>query len=169
MSNRPFDRLISVTGVVTLFSMAAASAQPAPQVDVVFEKPASFVDAYPRARGGSEQDLKETLDAIQRIFATESARRLKAGDQLNVTVLDLDLAGEIEPGRTGVMELRVLRPITWPRMTVRYTLKRDGKESSADATISDPGYQDNAGICANGGALCYERQMIGRWLTRQFG
>ncbi|MBL8517939.1 MAG: DUF3016 domain-containing protein [Betaproteobacteria bacterium] len=169
MNTAQTARLLIAALVALLLTPFAATAQPAPVVEVVFEKSENFIDAYPRTRGGSERDLKETLEGIQRIFAEESARRLKAGDRLKITVTDLDLAGEIEPGRTGVMELRVLRRITWPRMTVRYSFSREGRESTAEATLSEPGYQDNAGFCARSGALCYERQMIGRWLTRQFG
>lgn len=155
--------------LIVLSIALPAGAQTAPAVEVSFEKPEAYVDAYPRARSGSNAELKQTLDRIQRIFAEQGARFLKPGDRLKVTVLDLDLAGEIEPGRTGILELRVLRSITWPRMTVRYTFTRDGKEKSAEAQVSDPGYQDNSGVCSRSGDFCYERQMIGRWLSRQFG
>lgn len=155
--------------IAILCAALAAQAQSAPVVEVSFEKPESYVDAYQRSRSGSEQELKQTLDAIQRIFAEEGRRQLKPGDKLKITVLDVDLAGEIEPGRSGVLELRVVRGITWPKMTVRYSFTRDGKESSAEARLSDPGYQDNSGACARSAELCYERQMINRWLRRQFG
>jgi len=154
---------------VALWVGTCASAQSAPVVDVSFEKPESYTDAWQRSRHGTDAELKQTLDAIQRIFAEQGARHLKPGDKLKVTVLDLDLAGEIEPARSGAMDLRVVRSITWPRMTVRYSLTRDGKETSADAKMSDPGYQDNAGTCSRSGDFCYEKQMIGRWMSRQFG
>ncbi len=152
-----------------LCTALSVSAQSAPVVEVAFEKPENFMDAYPRSRGGSDKELQETLADIKRIFAEQAVRYLKPGDRLKVTVTDLDLAGEIEPGPSGVLDLRILRSITWPRMTVRYTFTRDGKETSAEAKLSDPGYQDASGICATSGRLCYEKQMVGRWLQRQFG
>jgi hypothetical protein len=155
--------------IPALCAAVAASAQTAPIVEVSFDKPEEFRDAYPRSRGGSEAELKQTLDAVQRIFAEQGARLLKPGDKLKVAVTDLDLAGEIEPGRTGVMDMRVLRRITWPMMTVRYSLTRDGEETSAEVKLSEPGYQDNSGFCARSGDHCYERQMVRRWMQRQFG
>ncbi len=156
-------------GPILLGAALGAAAQPAPVVEVVFEKPEGFVDAYPRGHSGTERELKETLDSIRQIFVEQSARYLKPGDKLKVTVTELDLAGEIEPGRSGILDLRVLRRITWPSMTLRYTFVRDGKEASAEARLSDPGYQDNSGVCARAGGLCYEKQMVGRWMQRQFG
>ena len=161
----------SAISIIPVFLCAALSAfaQSPPVVDVTFEKPENFMDAYPRSRNGSDKELQETLTDIQRIFAEQAARHLKPGDRLKVTVTEIDLAGEIEPGRAGVWDMRILRSITWPRMTVRYTFTRDGKESSAEAKISDPGYQDASGLCARSGGLCYEKQMVGRWMQRQFG
>lgn len=154
---------------VLLGAALTVAAQPAPVVEVAFDKPEGFVDVYPRGRTGTERELNETLDSVRQIFAEQAARHLKPGDRLKVTVTELDLAGEIEPGRSGILELRVLRRITWPSMTLRYTLTRDGQQTSAEAKLSDPGYQDNSGACARAGGLCYEKLMVGRWLQRQFG
>ncbi|MDX2218777.1 MAG: DUF3016 domain-containing protein [Burkholderiales bacterium] len=170
---RPMQpRILGLSALVLTLSVAlstTASAQASPVVEVSFEKPEGFTDAYPRSRSGSSEELQETLNEVTRLFTEQAARHLKAGDRLKVTITDLDLAGEIEPGRTGAMSLRVLRPINWPRMSLRYTFTRDGKASSAEAKLSDPGYQDNSGTCARVGGLCYEKQMVGRWMQRQFG
>lgn len=156
-------------GTIVLGTALGAAAQAAPVVEVVFEKPEGFVDAYQRGRNGSEEELKETLDAIRQIFVEQATRRLKPGDRFKVTVTDLDLAGEVEPGRSGILDLRVLRRITWPSMKIRYTLVREGKERSAEARLTDPAYQDNSGFCSRAGGLCYERQMVSRWMQREFG
>lgn len=150
-------------------SAAQAVSQTAPIIEVVFDKPEAFVDAYPRGRNGSEEELRETLDNIRLIFSELGARQLKPGDRLKITITELDLAGEIEPGRSGILELRVLRRISWPSMTLRYSLQREGRETAAETKLSDPSYQDNAGFCARAGGFCYERLMVRRWMQREFG
>jgi len=143
-----------------------ASAQSVPVVEVIFEKPENYTDVYPRTRFGSETELKQALDDIRRIFAEQGARQLKPGDKLKVTVLDVNLAGEFEPGGASRGDYRIMRGITWPSMKVRYVFTRDGQERSGEMLISDSSYQDHARQCSTGGQFCYEERMIQRWLRR---
>ena len=81
-------------------------------------------------------------------------------------VLDVNLAGDFPPSQSLSNEVRIMRDIYWPSMKVRYTLKRGGKESKAEATISDPGYLQSGPLCS-GEALCYERRMVQRWFGKE--
>lgn len=110
-------------------------------------------------------DRKRNLDAIQKIFADLAARYLAADSVLSIDVLDVDLAGRLEPWHNKGDDVRYMRDITWPRMTLRYT--RDGGTASEE-TLADPGYLDFPNPHFSNEPLSYEKAMIERWFRKTF-
>jgi hypothetical protein len=147
-----------------LLGSSAALAQ-AGVVEVRFVDPAHYSDVrdahFPRA--DIEQPLAAHLQGLgDKLLAPE--------EKLEIEVTDVDLAGEIEPVGPRLEQVRVMRSHTWPRMTLRYTLRdRDGTAlRSAELRLSDMNYLDNARPVSAGDPLRYEKQMLSDWFRREF-
>lgn len=141
-----------------LLGSAAASAA----VTVNFVKP----DDYPDMPF-SPVDRDAILKEISSHF-TELGKNLPAGTDLTIDVLDLDLAGRLQPSRSGDRDIRILRGgADWPRMTLHFSMESGGKViNSGDAQLQDMDYQFHARRVTDGEPLRYEKQMIDDWFYK---
>ena len=148
--------LITPAGVAALAAgalLATAAAQAAGTAQVRWLQPERYADA-----GRSEVDRARTQEIL-----AEHLRRLCArlpDDQvLQVEVLDLDLAGSVEPWH--LRDLRVLRGrADWPRMSLRYTLSSPARTiKSGQAELSDMHYA----FSTRPGELGHEKHMLEAW------
>ncbi len=158
-----------MTSHTTLFAatlLAAAlaapcAAQAAGQVQVRWVEPEKFADA-----GRGALDRERTLQALGEHLG-RLGRRLPDGQTLQVEVLDLELAGELEPFSRFHHDVRVLRGrADWPRISLRYTLS-DGERTLArgDAQLSDPHYMFRSLRGSASGTLAYEKRMLDEWVA----
>src|SRR5450830_2054888 len=148
----------TVLAVALLAVMGAAAAE----VTVQFVKPDEFID-MPR----SERDRDQILKDLTAHFAS-MGKSLPAGQDLRITVTDLDLAGRLEPRRWAIDEIRITRGgADWPRMTVQYTLEQNGQAiRSGTDEVSNMMYQQRMNRYFSNDALRYEKQMIDDWFQK---
>ncbi|ELX12329.1 DUF3016 domain-containing protein [Janthinobacterium sp. HH01] len=131
-------------------------------VTVSYVKPDDFADV-PRNAVDRERVLKDFSD----YFATFN-KRLPAGQNLKIEVLDIDMAGRLWPRRSGGEDIRVLNGgADWPRMHLRYTLEQDGKVlRSGDEQLSNMNYMQGVSRYSDGDTLRYEKQMLDDWFKK---
>jgi hypothetical protein len=142
-----------------------ASAAPAwAKVTVTFTKPESYSDMPWSAidRDRLLQDLQEYLIKL--------GGKLPADRDLKLEILDIDLAGRLEPGRHRANDIRIMRgSADWPRMDVRYTLESNGKViEQGEDHLSDMGYLMEINRHESGDSLRYEKTMIDDWFKKKF-
>lgn len=152
---------------LALLLVAAPHAIAQPRVDVQFVQPERFTDAYPGGRRGTDRELNGTLENIRKIITDSANKTLKTGDEIRMEILDVNLAGDFPPSQSLANEVRIMRNIDWPSLKVRYTLKRDGKETKGETVISDMSYLQGGSLCTGGEPLCYERRMVDRWFRKE--
>ena len=139
-----------------LFLLAAGSASAG--ANVTFVQPEKFSDVP--SSPDRERVLKDLRNHFDKLAAT-----LPAGQQLNVEVTDIDLAGEVRPGRLHGQDIRVMRGgADWPRITLHYSITQDGQviKSGTDA-LSDMAYQQSMTRYPGDDALRYEKHMLDQW------
>lgn len=115
----------------------------------------------------SAWERKEVLDELTEHFQKLS-KALPAGVDLNVEVLDIDMAGRIHHRRAS--EIRVLRGgADWPVIHLRYSVVRDGAViASGDERLHDMMYLDNMrNRYSSGDPLRYEKRMIDEWFNKK--
>lgn len=154
-----------LTGLVLALGGAAVQAAPAAvNVEVRFVAPEQFRDA-----NESVHERERTLDQLAQYLRASAQPRLAPGQRLVLEVLDLNLAGEIEPVGSRMDRLRVMRDIAWPTMELRYVLS-EGDKTVREATVrlSDMRYLDGIHRLGNGEPLRYEKRMLERWLSAEF-
>jgi len=118
-------------------------------------------------RSASTRDA--TLNQFRRLFEQLGARYLKPGQSLTIEVLDIDLAGEIEPWHRRLNDVRILRDTTPPRIRMRYVLRRNGRVlARSEETVSDMNYLMRPSARLSGERLAYEKDMLRDWFRARF-
>lgn len=154
--------LASIVGAALLSATPAAA-----QVQVRYEAPERFTDA--ENRGGSGLTLRVTLSEMTRILEQLGQARLRPGESLDLTVLDIDLAGFERPVASTSQGLRVMNDVTPPRIRLAYALRRHGRiVTQGEESVSDINFLLNFNSRLSTGALYYERAVLGEWFAKRF-
>lgn len=97
------------------------------------------------------------------------AKKLPDGYQLDVTVTDVDLAGDVRPSMSSVNHIRFMTSIYWPRMKFHYELRNDKNEvvSVGDEELRDMDYLGRVRIPSGHTSFEYEEKMILDWFRKQ--
>ncbi len=145
-----------------------AAAQGGGRVGVRYVAPERFTDAADRW-GSSGRSLRATLADMTRIFQDLADRRLGPDESLDITVLDIDLAGYERPGFGSPTGVRVVQDFTPPRIKLAYVLRRGRRVvASGEDTVSDLNFMLNANPRFATGGLYYERAVLHDWFGRRF-
>ena len=151
---------LATLAVATLLSVTGPSAAPVQargQVNVRYAAPDRFTDA--ENRFGSGQPLRVTLAELTRIFTDLGAARLRPDERLDITVLDVDLAGFDRPGFATPTGLRVVTDATPPRIRLAYSLRRGGRVvAQGEDTVTDINFLLTSNPRFSTGGLYYEQR-----------
>ncbi len=142
---------LSLTAACLTF--IALPSHAAGQVEVQWTEPERYSDA-----GRSAVDRERAMSALGDHFQ-RWARKLPDGQTLKIEVLDVNLAGEIEPVRGR--DLRVMRGgVDWPLIKLRYTLEaKGGVLKSGQAEVADQHYRVGDRVSELG----FEKRMLDKW------
>lgn len=138
------------------------------EAKVNWQQPEKFTDIRPG---------NETRDGFQtRVFSnfsqmfSELAKKLPDGFQLEVTVTDLDLAGDVNGvSAMRARDIRIIKELYWPRMSFSYTLK-DANNSivaSGKEDLKDMNFMSRIGIASGNSSFNYEETMLRDWFKKQ--
>lgn len=132
-------------------------------VTVSYEQPDKFRDMpY------SQVDREEVLRQLSEHFG-KLGEELPQGQELRITVKDIDLAGRIEPARWNFNnDIRLMRGgADWPTMKLSYVLEENGQVlRSGEAVINNMMYLDRLNRYSSGDSLRFEKQMLDEWFKR---
>jgi hypothetical protein len=125
-----------------------------------------FSDAG-RGRVEREAHVQELARHLQRL----AAQGLPANQALKVELLDVDLAGTVRPSSRTGQELRIVRGgADWPKLSLRYTLSRDGQVlRSGEDSLSDLNYSQRGGFGSGSQSLQSEKRLLADWFDSRFG
>jgi hypothetical protein len=116
-----------------------------------------------------DADARALMGELTRFLQEAGARRVPEGQRLEITVTNVDMAGDIETWRTpGRCDLRVMRDIYPPRIDLRFKLTgADGTEIRAGTRqLRDINYLTHAAPAA-ADQLRYEKALLLDWLQRE--
>jgi len=153
-------------GALTLLGVALVSGAAGADTKVTFAHPDRFTDANLYGNFGT-RSWQPAVDGIGAYLKRLGGRYLDRGQLLTIEVLDIDLAGLIDPFRSQTV--RIMSPATWPRIKVRYWLAQNGRAlAGGEETISDLEYLSNAVGRSSGDPLRYEKAMLDDWFRTRF-
>ena len=151
------NSMIRQAALAALLALGAGAASAAATVS--YAQPERFSDV-PFAPWERERVLTGLTEHFNKLAA-----RLPAGQDLNVEVLDVDLAGQTWPTLMSAQDLRIMNGrADWPRMSMRYTITQGGQVvRRGEENLSDMGYMNRINRYYGGDALRYEKQMLDDW------
>lgn len=159
MKANPFDYLVTL-----MLAVAAVPAMAA--VSVTFTQPEKYADT-----GFYGRDKSTALAEIEKYLKVLGERYLPPNQELKIEVLDVDLAGRIDPASRRYHDVRVLRGrADWPQIELKYTLASEGRVlAEKQETVSDMAYLTRTPIQYGNTIYPYEKRMLEEWFKRRFG
>ena len=145
--------------VLTTLVLALGGTNAGAAATVTFTQPEGYVD-MPFAPWEKERVMKELKEHFEKLGA-----KLPQGHDLTVEVLDIDLAGRIEPQLHFGQDIRVLKGrADWPMIALRYRVESQGKAlASGEARVDDKSYLDHFNRYSANESLRYEKRMLDDW------
>jgi hypothetical protein len=138
------------------------------QAKVTWLAPEKYTDIDPgnESRDNFKQRVFKEFNAI----FSELAKELPDGDQMEITVTDLDLAGEVNRRHNRQnQDIRIVKEIYWPRIVFSYTVKNAKNEliSSGKEDIKDMNFMSSIGTYSAKTSFNYEEKMLKDWFRAQ--
>lgn len=160
-------RILRPVVIVVATALALPLAASAGEVTVRFLAPETYADADLGHRLASERGRALVLGEIERHLQGLARSSLPADQTLAIEVLDVDLAGRIEPfPRASSQDLRVVRAIDAPRIHLRYRLQQgDRVLSQGEERLSDLGFLDSSVRRLGNESLRHEKALLDRWVA----
>jgi hypothetical protein len=140
------------------------------RVTVDLANPQQFTD-FKTSCVNRSVDVKALAAQLERFVKTTAARLLPAGQRMEITVTNIDMAGDIEVWRNPFLcDLRTMKGIYPPRIDLTFRIRdADGKEIlTGTRQLVDVNYLDRAtpsGI----DQLRHEKYLLADWLQRELG
>lgn len=136
-------------------------------VTVAFNEPDNFTDAREHFGSGSSEYY---LDVLSKHIQKVAAKRLAPGQKLAVTVNDVDLAGEILPIRQSVQEIRIVKEIYIPRLSLTFKLTDENGVviKEGERRLLDMNFMNNLSIIDRNQPLFYDKPLIDNWVESEF-
>ena len=138
------------------------------EVSVQWQQPEKFTDIRP-ANDTRKAYRERVLKKFDGFFA-ELANKLPEGYKWEVTVTDLDLAGDVDYFAGGAGNpLRVVKDIYSPAIKFSYVVRdKHGEEvASAEEKLRDMGFMQTLNSVSNSDEFRYERQMLQDWFSKE--
>ena len=158
------------TSLAALALCLGATGAPAldSRVSVVFAHPERYADLR-LSCVSREADARAITDELGRFLQEAAAPRVPEGQRLEITVTNVDMAGEIESWRgPGRCDLRTVRDVYPPRVDLRFRWIGAG---GAEARVGTRQLRDSnhlthaAPVTAD--HLRYEKALLLDWLQRE--
>ncbi len=160
------------TTLLLIAAMAAGSTLIAAEtktsdVTVKFNESDKFTDAASRFNGGTDQHYLDTLSAhLQKV----ADREIAPGHKLEVTFTDIDLAGDFIPTNVNMQDVRIIKDIYIPRLTLSFRLlDADGKIiKEGQRKLTDLNFMNNIGLIGRDEPLYYDKALLSDWVRKEF-
>jgi hypothetical protein len=145
----------------------AVAPPPTPPVRVEYVHPENFTDVGNRYFNGDKIRAGQ-LEQLSQHLVRRAARLLTAGQNLIVAITEVDMAGDFEPWRSRLGDVRIVRDVYPPRIDLHFKLTgadgsvvKEGERKLRDLAflITSVLYRDDP--------LRYEKALIDNWLERE--
>ena len=136
--------------------------------EVYLVSPEKFTDVgRDRLRTSSAEDLASLRDHL--LEKADSV--LPHGDHLKIWITDVDMAGDFEPWKTPHQDIRIVRDIYPPKVTLRFQWSgADGTvKGEGDRVLTDHAFLMDGAVRATPTGMRFEEALLDRWLAREFG
>ncbi len=134
-------------------------------VTVVFVHPENFTDLKDRRFPG-EQETNAYLVDLRRYIEQRAGSELGADRKLEVSITDVDMAGQVEPNSFQHHDVRILRNSMPPRIDLAFRITDSSGRvlKSGQRHLSDLAYLSPATRNSNV-PMYFEKKLLSDWLS----
>ena len=153
-----------VLSIITAFVVVGAAC--AGEAKVTWQEPNNYTDI--REGHDLRDSFRQGLFSDFELLFADLARRLPDGCVLDVTVTDVDLAGEVNGMHFGLWrDIRVIKALYWPRMSLDYKLTDATGQllGSGHEDIKDMAFFDR-GVWLRLTRFSFEERMLRDWFKK---
>ncbi|MCE9685863.1 DUF3016 domain-containing protein [Shewanella sp. AS16] len=165
-------KLLLIGGLLATGAVTAGEAMPESPVtedgvvSITWQNPKDYTDIRSANMKKSRYE-RQLFETLTHNLNKEASKLLKPGQQLRMTVTNLDLAGDMRPtfGATP-NDIRVVKPVYPPRMSFSYQIL-EGEQviMAGDEKLTDLGFMDSMPHISNKPYM-YETKMLNDWLDK---
>ena len=151
--------------LATTLAVAAASGP----VTVRYDHPENFTETKEVRAFAPQQADSGYLDTLAHYIEKRAVAKLAPGQQLDITVTDVDRAGSYLPSVGSGQPIRIVESVYPPRIRLHFRLLDSQGQlvREGDRKLTDLGFlYDNTGGATNTDPLRYEKRLIDRWLAK---
>lgn len=137
-------------------------------VQVAWTDPAQFTQIR-QSSNRFEAERGDWVQQLAKYVRTTASKELQPGQTLEVTFTDIKRAGDYEPWHgPRADDIRVMRDIYPPRVTLTYTLKNAQGQvlGEGERKLQDTGYLHSIGRQSDTDPLRYEKRLLEDWIRR---
>jgi len=173
----PVNSLVRAAAATALFAAVAVAAFAAPgeppaRIQVTWAPIEQLAETgnNPPNRGWLRPD--QWMRSLGDRMRKTADRILPPGQQLQIHVDDISLAGRLQPiYRPGQQDMRVMKESYWPWVNLHFVLRAaDGTTiREGEAKLSDGSYLRRAVASDPNDPLRYDKRMVDEWLRTEFG
>jgi hypothetical protein len=161
-------KISSMNGEITLrqtHAPGSAAAKTESPVSVQFQDPDSFTDVR---ENNSTTTSTDYLDTLRDYLQQTAAKFLSDGQRLEITVTDIDLAGENLNNQPN--QIRVMKDLYAPKIKLKFQLlDGNGKVlKEGERRLTDTNYLSQAGRPGSSEPLYYDKQLLKQWVQDEF-
>jgi len=150
-------------------AVAVAPDKPASAIEVIFLAAENFTDVKD-GHMDSDRGREGVLEQLKEHLVSHGAKYLAKGQRLQITVTDVDLAGDFEPWRgINFHDIRIVKDIYPPRVNLEFKLfDAEGKVvSEGKRQLRNLGYLMSMAMPTSD-PLRYDKEMLNDWLRQEF-
>jgi hypothetical protein len=150
-------------------AVAAAPEKPVSTIEVTFVASEKFTDVK-EDHMDSDRGREAVLGQLKEHLVTHGAKYLAKGQRLQITITDVDLAGDFEPWRgINFHDVRIVKDIYPPRVELEFKLvDAEGKlVSEGKRQLRDLGYLMSMAMPTSD-PLRFDKEMLSDWLRQEF-
>jgi len=159
---------IALQTAVLALALAIPAAAMAGEAKMSLLNPDKFTDIEPG--NGTDKSFRKGLERAFTEELSKSAKALPAGQTLEVTFTDIDLAGEVDPvDMPGGYQLRLLKDVYFPRLQFDYrVLDASGAVVSEQkgVELKDMSYLSGPRSATTSTSFYYETRMLRDWFKK---
>jgi Protein of unknown function (DUF3016) len=159
--------LLLVMGSALAYDAAALPAR----VQVAWAPPKQLTEVQDNPMQLGIMRPADWMKSLGDYMRTRADRLLPPGQQLQITIDDITLAGSFEPWRAVALhDVRYMKDLYPPRLKLHYRLiaSDGGTLRESQARLMDLGYLQHVGLPTDTDPLRYDKRQIEDWLNHEF-
>lgn len=138
-------------------------------VSVTWHEPEKYTDV----KGANESDKRYRQQVFKQYekHIAKLAESLPENATVELTIKDLNLAGDVRYNFSLHREIRMVERLHWPRIKFDYKLMSDGQVvDKGEVVLKDMSFMDRAGMMRNShshNSLKYDLYLLTRWFSKE--